>query len=74
MFHRDEDSGDLIRLWQYANLHIVHVIRNVDPEKLNAVQFSSRQRRRSRIISFTSSSLYLLLIILPRMAQKHTFL
>lgn len=33
--YRDEDSGDLIRLWQYANLHLVHVIRNVDPEKLN---------------------------------------
>ncbi|MDD4096374.1 MAG: hypothetical protein PHP22_09065 [Oscillospiraceae bacterium] len=33
--YRDEDAGNLIRLFQYANLHLVHVIRNVDPSELD---------------------------------------
>lgn len=30
-----EDWKNLIQLWKYANLHLVHVIRNVDHLKLN---------------------------------------
>jgi len=33
--YQDEDWDLLINLWKYSNLHIVHVFRNVDPEKLN---------------------------------------
>lgn len=33
--YRSENAESLIRLWQYANLHLVHVIRNVDSERLD---------------------------------------
>jgi hypothetical protein len=33
--YQDEDWTDLINIWKYSNIHIVHVIKNVDPSKLN---------------------------------------
>lgn len=33
--YQDEDWEDMIRMWKYSNLHIVHVIENVDPSKLD---------------------------------------
>jgi hypothetical protein len=30
-----EDWSNLVQLWKFANLHLVHVIRNVDPAKLS---------------------------------------
>jgi len=30
-----EDWHSLIQLWKYSNLHLVHVIKNVNPDKLN---------------------------------------
>jgi hypothetical protein len=32
--YQHENWEDLINLWKYINLHLVHVIRNVDQEKL----------------------------------------
>jgi len=32
--YQHEDWNNLIQLWKYANLHLVHVIRNVDLMKL----------------------------------------
>ena len=32
--YQHEDWNNLVMLWKYANLHIVHVIQNVDPSKL----------------------------------------
>ncbi|MDP3180662.1 MAG: DinB family protein, partial [Bacteroidota bacterium] len=32
--YQHEDWNNLFQLWKYANLHLVHVIRNVDPGKL----------------------------------------
>ncbi|HNX44022.1 MAG TPA: DinB family protein [Bacteroidales bacterium] len=32
--YQNEDWNDLIRLWKYTNLHLCHVIRNVDHGKL----------------------------------------
>jgi len=32
--YQHEDWANLIQLWKYANLHLVHVIRNVDGAKL----------------------------------------
>lgn len=32
--YQHEDWQNLIQLWKYQNLHIVHLIRNVDPAKL----------------------------------------
>lgn len=33
--YQDENWQDLVGLWKYANIHIVHVIYNVNPDKLN---------------------------------------
>jgi len=33
--YQTEDWGNLIRLWKYTNLHFVHVVRNVNTEKLD---------------------------------------
>ncbi len=32
--YQGEDWGNMVNLWKFSNLHIVHVIRNVDPSKL----------------------------------------
>lgn len=32
--YQHEDWHNLVQLWKFSNLHIVHVIRNVDAEKL----------------------------------------
>ena len=32
--YQEEKWNDLIQLWKYSNLHIVHVIRNVNIDKL----------------------------------------
>ncbi len=29
--YQHEDWNNLVQLWKYANLHLIHVIRNVDP-------------------------------------------
>jgi hypothetical protein len=33
--YQHQDWTNLIQLWKYANLHLIHVIRNVDPAKLD---------------------------------------
>lgn len=33
--YESSDWNNLVNLWKYANLHITHVIRNVDPSKLD---------------------------------------
>ncbi|RPI44017.1 MAG: DinB family protein [Bacteroidetes bacterium] len=33
--YQEENWGTLVSLWKYANIHIVHVIRNIDPAKLD---------------------------------------
>ena len=33
--YHDEKWGNLLQLWKYSNLHIVHVIKNVNVEKLD---------------------------------------
>ncbi len=33
--YQTEDWGNLIQLWKYTNLHFVHVVRNVNTEKLD---------------------------------------
>ncbi len=32
--YQHEDWHNLVQLWKFSNLHIIHVIRNVNPEKL----------------------------------------
>lgn len=38
--YQTEEWNDLIQLWKYANRHVVHVIRNIDPDKLDNVWIS----------------------------------
>lgn len=33
--YQTENWGDLVQLWKYTNLHIIHVIRRVNPAKLD---------------------------------------
>lgn len=35
--YQHEKWEDLLQLWKYSNHHVVHVINNVDPEKLDNV-------------------------------------
>jgi hypothetical protein len=32
---QEEKWDQLVRLWKYSNIHLVHVISNINPEKLN---------------------------------------
>lgn len=42
--YQHEDWPDLVQLWKYANLHLVHVIRRVDQTKLDNQWQSSETR------------------------------
>ncbi len=33
--YQEENRENLVQLWKYSHLHFLHVIQNVDPEKLN---------------------------------------
>ena len=33
--YQEEDWNNLVQLWKYANRHVVHIIGNINPEKLN---------------------------------------
>lgn len=39
--YQDENWHDLVQLWKYSNIHIVHVINNVSIEKLDNVWISA---------------------------------
>ena len=38
--YQQEDWNELVQLWKSTNIHIVHVIRNINPEKLVNVWIS----------------------------------
>lgn len=40
--YQDEDWDTLIKIWKYSNLHIIHVIRNVNPSKLNNKWYANK--------------------------------
>lgn len=42
--YQEENWGDMIQLWKYSNLHIVHVINQVNPSKLENQWFYSEER------------------------------
>lgn len=33
--YQNEDWNNLIQLWKYSHLHLIHLINNVDPDTLN---------------------------------------
>jgi hypothetical protein len=39
--YQDEDWNNLVQLWEYTNIHIVHVIQNINTEKLDNVWISA---------------------------------
>ncbi len=39
--YQDKDWNELIQLWKYTNKHFVHVIKNINNEKLNNVWISA---------------------------------
>jgi len=38
--YQQEDWDEMVQLWKCTNIHIVHVIRNINPEKLDNVWIS----------------------------------
>jgi hypothetical protein len=42
--YQQENWHDLVKLWRYINLHLIHVIRHVDPSKLNNQWISSETK------------------------------
>jgi hypothetical protein len=42
--YQHEDWYNLVQLWKYANLHLIHVIRNVDQTKLGNQWISSESK------------------------------
>ena len=43
--YQNENWENLVQLWKYSNLHIAHVIDNVNPEELNNEWISALQQR-----------------------------
>ncbi len=43
--YQEESWTDLVQLWKYTNIHIVHVIRNVDTGKLEQEWISALNNR-----------------------------
>ena len=39
--YHDENWNDLVQLWKYSNLHIIHVISNVNSTKLDNIWLSA---------------------------------
>ena len=39
--YQDEDWNELVQLWKYTNMHIAHVIKNMDSEKLSNIWISA---------------------------------
>ena len=39
--YQEEEWNSLVQLWKYTNLHIVHVIRNINIEKLQNIWISA---------------------------------
>ncbi len=42
--YQDEDWENMVNMWKYSNLHIVHVIKNVDSTKLDNEWYYSEER------------------------------
>jgi hypothetical protein len=42
--YQDEDWNDMIMLWKFSNLHLIHVIENVNPSKLDNEWYCSEDR------------------------------
>jgi hypothetical protein len=43
--YQNEDWNDLIQLWKFSTLHLCHIIKNIDDEKLNNEWISSPEKK-----------------------------
>jgi hypothetical protein len=43
--YQEEDWQNLVRLWKYINLHIAHLIRNVDSSKLDNIWIAATREK-----------------------------
>ncbi len=43
--YQEEDWQNLVQLWKYINIHIAHVICNIDPEKLDNIWIAATQEK-----------------------------
>ena len=43
--YQEEKWYDLVQLWKYSNLHVVHVIKNVKAEKLNNIWITALNQK-----------------------------
>ncbi len=43
--YQEEDWNNLVQLWKYSNMHFVHVIRNIDINKLENEWISALNKR-----------------------------
>ncbi len=43
--YQEKDWNNLVQLWKSANMHIVHVIRNINTEKLDSVWISASNEK-----------------------------
>jgi hypothetical protein len=43
--YQEEDWQNLVQLWKYINLHITHVIRNIDSAKLDNIWIAATQEK-----------------------------
>ncbi len=43
--YQHEDWNHLVQLWKYSHLHIMHVIRNIDPDKLDHIWISALDQK-----------------------------
>ena len=53
--YQDEEWNELVQLWKCTNIHITHVIRNVDTEKLENEWISASNQKvslRAMIVDF----------------------
>ena len=39
--YEEKDWNDLVQLWKYSNMHLAHVIKNINPSKLDNVWISA---------------------------------
>lgn len=42
--YQHENWHNLVQLWKYANLHLIHVVRNVDQDKLENLWISGKDK------------------------------
>ena len=43
--YQEEKWYDLVQLWKYSNLHVVHIIKNVKAEKLNNIWITALNQK-----------------------------